>query len=80
MSLFKNLLIGAAVVAGVNYITKKRPDGRSMVDDIKDKAPEWMDKAKEFGNTAKDKLNRKTDQFNRSSDQYARNTPATDNY
>ena len=24
MSLFKNLLIGAAVVAGVNYITKKR--------------------------------------------------------
>lgn len=63
MGLFKNLLIGAAVVAGVNYITKKRPDGKSMVDDIKEKAPEWMDKAKEFGNKQKD--------------QFARNTPTT---
>ena len=80
MSLFKNLLIGAAVVAGVNYITKKRPDGRSMMDDIKEKAPEWMNKAKEFGNTQKDRFGGATDQFNRTTDQFSRNTPTTDNY
>lgn len=60
MGLFKNLLIGAAVVAGVNYITKKRPDGKSMVDDIKEKAPEWIDKAREFGEKQKDQFARKT--------------------
>ena len=73
MGLFKNLLIGAAVVAGVNYITKKRPDGRSMVDDIKDKAPEWMNKAKEFGKTQKD-------QFARSSSTTSRDSSITDTY
>ncbi|HUH32853.1 MAG TPA: hypothetical protein VLZ28_02810 [Daejeonella sp.] len=78
MSLFKNLLIGAAVVAGVNYITKKRPDGRSMMDDIKEKAPEWMNKAKEF--TQKDRFSDAADQFNRTSDQFSRNAPTTDNY
>lgn len=80
MSLFKNLLIGAAVVAGVNYITKKRPDGRSMVDDIKEKAPEWMNKAKEFGNTQKERFSGTNDQFNRTTDQFSRSTPTTDNY
>ena len=54
MGFIKNLVIGAAVVAGVNYITKKRPDGSSLVDDIKEKAPEWMNKAKEFGNQKRD--------------------------
>lgn len=73
MSLFKNLLIGAAVVAGVNYITKKRPDGKSMVDDLKEKAPEWIDKAKEFGNAQKEQFTGQKDQFNR-------NPSVTDNY
>ena len=73
MSLFKNLLIGAAVVAGVNYITKKRPDGKSMVDDLKEKAPEWIDKAKEFGNAQREQLTGQKDQFNR-------NPSVTDNY
>ena len=63
MSLFKNLIIGAAVVAGINYMTKKRPDGKSMVDDIKEKAPDWMNKAREFGNTQKDKLTNKANHF-----------------
>lgn len=56
MGFIKNLVIGAAVVAGVNYITKKRPDGSSLVDDIKEKAPEWMNKAKEFGNQKRDRF------------------------
>ena len=73
MSLFKNLLIGAAVVAGVNYITKKRPDGKSMVDDLKEKAPEWINKAKDFGNAQNEQLTGHKDQFNR-------NPSVTDNY
>lgn len=48
MSLLKYLVFGAAVAAGVNYATKKREDGRSLVDDISDKAPEWIEKAKQY--------------------------------
>ncbi|MBC7744997.1 MAG: YtxH domain-containing protein [Flavobacterium sp.] len=57
MGFIKSLVIGAALVAGVNYITKKRPDGTSLVDDIKDKAPEWINKAKDFANQKKDMIN-----------------------
>jgi len=48
MGLLKTVLIGAAVYGAIKYVTKKDMYGRSMVDDIKDKAPEWMDKAKNF--------------------------------
>ena len=48
MSLLKYLVFGAAVAAGVNYATKKREDGRSLIDDLSEKAPEWMDKAKQY--------------------------------
>lgn len=48
MSLLKYLVFGAAVAAGVNYATKKREDGRSLVDDLSDKAPEWMEKARRY--------------------------------
>jgi hypothetical protein len=79
MGFFKNLLVGAAVFAGINYITKKRPDGKSLVDDFKEKAPDWMDKAKQFGNQKMDEAkqygNDRKDQFT------ARNSPTTtDNY
>ncbi|MBC7915508.1 MAG: YtxH domain-containing protein [Pyrinomonadaceae bacterium] len=56
MGFFKNLLVGAAVIAGINYITKKRPDGTSVVDDLKEKAPEWMEKAKQFGQEKRDQF------------------------
>ena len=49
MGLFRTALIGAAIYGAYKYITK--PDeltGRTMADDIKEKAPEWMDKAKAF--------------------------------
>ena len=46
MGLFKTALIGAAVYGAIKYVTKKDVNGRSMVDDLKDKAPEWMEKAK----------------------------------
>jgi len=48
MSLLKYLVVGAAVAAGVNYVTKKRENGRSVMDDLSDKAPEWMEKAKQY--------------------------------
>ena len=57
MGLLKTLAIGAAVAYGINYATKKRPDGRSLMDDIKEKAPEWMNKAKEYGNEMKSRMN-----------------------
>jgi hypothetical protein len=46
MGLLKTALIGAAVYGAIKYLTKKDMNGRSMVDDIKEKAPEWMDKVK----------------------------------
>jgi gas vesicle protein len=46
MGLLKTALIGAAVYGAIKYMTKKDENGRSIVDTIKDKAPEWMEKAK----------------------------------
>jgi hypothetical protein len=48
MGLLKTALIGAAVYGAIKYVTKKDINGRSLVDDIKEKAPEWVDKAKHF--------------------------------
>lgn len=48
MGLLKTALIGAAVYGAIKYITKKDENGRSIVDDLKDRAPEWMEKAKGF--------------------------------
>lgn len=62
MSLFKFLALGAAVAVGVNYITKKGTNGRSIVDDLSDKAPEWMDKAKPYVDKVKDQFGGRTSQ------------------
>lgn len=48
MGLFKTLLIGAAAYGAYKYATKKDASGRSMVDNIKDKAPEWKEKVMQF--------------------------------
>lgn len=48
MSIFKFALIGAAVAYGITQITKRREDGTSILDNLTEKAPEWMDKAKQF--------------------------------
>lgn len=47
MSLLKYAVLGAVVAYGVKYLTKKGIDGRSVIDDLKDKAPEYVDKVKE---------------------------------
>lgn len=56
MGLLKLIAVGAAVAYGINYATKKRADGRSLMDDVKEKAPEWMNKAKEYGSDMKSKM------------------------
>jgi len=58
MGLFKTALLGAVVYGAVKYLTKKDPNGRSIVDDIKDRAPEWMEKAKSIKNDIKVELER----------------------
>lgn len=57
MGFLKKIAVVAAAVAAYNYITKKRPDGTSVADDIKEKAPEWIDKAKQYGGQLKDQYN-----------------------
>ncbi len=48
MNLLKYALIGSAVAYGIQYVTKKRADGTSIMDNLMKKAPEWMDKGKQF--------------------------------
>ena len=48
MNLLKYALIGSAVVYGIQYVTKKRADGTSIMDDIMNKAPEWVNKGKQY--------------------------------
>jgi hypothetical protein len=46
MGLFKTALIGASVYGAVKYLTKKDALGNTKLDEIKEKAPEWLEKAK----------------------------------
>jgi len=58
MGLLRTALIGAAVYGIVKYVTKKDVNGKSVVDDIREKAPEWMDKAKNLKDEFKVELER----------------------
>jgi len=52
MSLLRFIIVGAAVGYGINYITKKGPDGRSIIDDLTENGPEWLEKAKQYAEDA----------------------------
>jgi len=56
MRLLKYIIVGAAVGYGINYITKKGEDGRSILDDIADKAPDWFDQAKRYAEHTVDQV------------------------
>lgn len=58
MGLLKTALIGAAVYGAIKYMTKKDENGRSIVDNLKDKAPEWMEKAKNIKDEFRTELER----------------------
>ena len=54
MGLLKTIIVGAAVVAGYKYATKKRvEDGKSFLDDIQDNLPDWKEKITQFTDKAK---------------------------
>jgi hypothetical protein len=46
MGFIKNALIGIAIVEAIKYLTRKDALGVSKIDEIREKAPEWLDKAK----------------------------------
>lgn len=56
MGLLKTALIGAAVYGVIKYVTKKDINGKSVMDDIRDKAPEWVEKAKSVGKDFRNEL------------------------
>lgn len=62
MNLLKFIIVGAAVGYGINYITKKNEDGRSIIDDLADRAPDWFDKAKQFADDALGKVGKSVDE------------------
>ncbi len=62
MNLVKFLIVGAAVGIGVNYLVSKKSNGRSILDDISDNAPDWFDKAKQLGKDALNKADKSAHQ------------------
>ena len=56
MGLLKFIVVGAAVGYGVNYITKKGINGRSILDDFTEDAPEWFEKAKKYAEDTVDQV------------------------
>ena len=48
MNILKMALIGVGVAYSIQYLTKKRADGTSVMDDLLNKGTELMDKGKEY--------------------------------
>ena len=46
MSHFKSFLLGIGVSFGIYYLTKRRPDGRSVLDEILDNPKEFAERAR----------------------------------
>ena len=63
MGFLKTLLIGAAVYGAVKYVTKKDINGKTIIDDLKDQAPEWKEKAKRFRDDLTSDLKASRDPF-----------------
>ncbi|MGM9474933.1 YtxH domain-containing protein [Pedobacter sp. GSP4] len=64
MSLLKYAILGAAAVYGLKYATKKRTsDGKSLIDDFKAKAPEYVDRLKNYGERVKQDYSQTSDLY-----------------
>lgn len=46
MGFIKHAIIGIAVYEAIKYLTREDEFGRTKLDEIKEKAPEWIEKAK----------------------------------
>ncbi|ASU32187.1 hypothetical protein MuYL_0284 [Mucilaginibacter xinganensis] len=57
------MIVGAAVGLGINYITKKNADGRSIIEDLTDNAPEWLDKVKQLADSTLEKVGKTAEDF-----------------
>jgi len=60
MKLLPLILAGTALAAGVAYLVRKREDGTSILDELTNKAPEWMEKGKQYATQTIDQV---TDQI-----------------
>ncbi|WP_039865936.1 hypothetical protein [Pedobacter sp. BAL39] len=49
MGFIKHALIGIAIYEGIKYLTREDEFGRTKIDEIKERAPEWLEKAKAAG-------------------------------
>jgi hypothetical protein len=61
MGHFKTFLLGMAVAYGIYYLTKKRENGTSLMDEMLDNPSEFVDNAKNYAideaiRTVKEKL------------------------
>ena len=64
MGLLKYAILGAAAVYGLKYASKKRAtDGKSLIDDLKEKAPEYVDKVKNYGERIKQDYSQTSDLY-----------------
>lgn len=64
MKLLKIALAGAAAAFAFKYATKKRvSDGKSLVDDLSEQAPQIADKVNAFGEQIKDRYKSATENF-----------------
>jgi vacuolar-type H+-ATPase subunit H len=53
MNLLKYIAIGAAVAYGISYVVKRNEnDGKSLIDELADKAPDLIDKLKDYAKEA----------------------------
>lgn len=67
MGLLRFIAVGAAIGYGINYITKKGENGRSILDDLTEDAPEWFEKAKKY---ATDKVDTAVEQVQQTRNEY----------
>ena len=56
MKILTLMIASAALAAGVAYITRKREDGTSILDELTNKAPQWMEKGKQYATQTIDQV------------------------
>jgi len=54
MGFIRTLVIGAAISYGIQYVTKKRKDGTSILDDLINDPSDFVNKAQDFATEAVD--------------------------
>lgn len=64
MKLLTIILAGTAIAAGITYVTRKRTDGTSILDELTKKAPEWMEKGKQYATQTIDQVSNQIRQRN----------------